>query len=106
MTTLSLIWTSPLVDFRYLRMTRFQKYAMFPSRATLVVCSNNLVQQWCDEIIKCIPQTSFNFLKVDCMEDHKAVSWKQCIEADIIVLGYILANAGLDSCRLLSIRGY
>ena len=94
-TMLGLIHSSPFTkEANSFRARRF-KYSLkeiTPSRASLIICPSNIYKQWLAEAKKCNPKmTTIGFSTI---HDHHRVTWKDLIEADIIVVSYqFLANS-------------
>ena len=66
-------------------MSPLQKFYMFPSTATLIVCPSNLVSQWRDEMRKALP-ASTKFYSISGILDHRGLSWRDVMFADIILI--------------------
>ena len=84
-TTLALIHSNPLSSFSSLGMTALQKFAMFPSKATLVICPNNLVEQWRLEVVEWLPSDML-CITISKMKDLHDISWLDIVLADIVIV--------------------
>ena len=95
--TLALILSNPCREISQLGMTPIQKFSMFPSKATLIVCPSNLVNQWKDEILKCLPQ-SIKLYTVSGIKEHRDLSWTDVMFADIVLISVkFLSNQNYKS---------
>eukprot|EP00771_Trimastix_marina_P003072 gnl/Trimastix_PCT/4259.p1 GENE.gnl/Trimastix_PCT/4259~~gnl/Trimastix_PCT/4259.p1 ORF type:complete len:1215 (+),score=377.13 gnl/Trimastix_PCT/4259:68-3712(+) len=66
---------------------KLQKPAMtVTSRATLVVCPNQLCQQWYDEVKRFCP--GMKAYMITKQSDHRKVSYEKAASADIIIVSY------------------
>ena len=84
-TTLALIHSNPLDSFNALPLTPVEKFYLFPSRATLIICPANLVKQWQAEVEKCLPKSTRCYT-VSWILEHRKLSWSDVIQADIVII--------------------
>lgn len=70
------------------------------SKATLIIVSNNLPGQWCDEISKFYRQDSYTVLRFWQKSDMKNVSMQDLLNADIVIttFSFIKANKYYNEC--------
>lgn len=98
-TMLGMIYSSPFnkaVKKERLRKTGKLSKTYLPSRANLIICPSNIYKQWLSEAKKCNP--NFKIIGFSTIHDHRKVSWKDMIDADIIVVSYqFLKNGSYSS---------
>lgn len=66
-------------------MSQDDREIRLPSRATLIICPSNLVNQWKAEVIKCLP-ADCKCIVISKIVDHRMVSWNDIMDADIVIV--------------------
>lgn len=87
-TVLNLIHSSPLTEEKEKESAlRFQfQNDLLRTRATCIVCPSNIYQQWITEAKRCNPR--FKVIGLSTILNHRKISWKDAMNADIIVVSY------------------
>jgi superfamily II DNA or RNA helicase len=84
-TLLALLHSNPVDSLDHIQMPPEDKLIRLPSRATLIVCPSNLVTQWRDEVVKCLPKET-KCIFISTIFDHRKVTWRDAMLADIIIV--------------------
>ncbi|KAI8895519.1 SNF2 family N-terminal domain-containing protein [Globomyces pollinis-pini] len=84
-TMISLIHSNPLIKFNDLEMTDVEKTMCIPSKATLVICASNLVEQWKAEIATCLGP-NVNCMSISTAKEFYESSWYDYMYSDIIIM--------------------
>lgn len=88
-TTLGLIHSAPFTQEHQINRTKRFKDLLdnrIQSRASCIICPSNICRQWVQEAQRCNP--SFKVYGISSMTDHLKVSWRDVVEADIVVVSY------------------
>lgn len=100
-TMLGLIHSAPFnTDKQIVRNKRFKdKIAnCIESRASCIVCPSNIYKQWLGEARKCNPK--FKLYGLSNIHDHQKISWKDLMEADLVVVSYqFLVNSNYEKIQ-------
>jgi SNF2 family DNA or RNA helicase len=84
---LALIHSNICSDFNQLRISSEDVPIRIPSRATLLICPINIINQWEEEIRRCLGEDMMcNVVKIAGPSDHKKLSWKRMMDSDIILV--------------------
>lgn len=87
-TTLGLVYSNPFTPEKEAdRVNRFPDISAFnQSRASLVICPENIQLQWIDEAKRCNPEFKItSFVK---LADAKKINLTEIVESDLIVTSY------------------